>query len=132
MKWLKDNWTLVALVAALGLAAFLGWQHYNSSSLYDKLTKEYFAQEAGYKKDIAELLEINSQYNLKLTRLQKEHEDRVKQIEQDYQKKIDDLSKKQVVSRKKIIDDAQKDPKSLTDKITDVFGIPLYDKGQKP
>jgi uncharacterized protein YihD (DUF1040 family) len=123
---------MIALIGAVGLVAFLGWQHYTNSSLYDKLTKEYFAQEAAYKKDMAELLEINSQYNLKLSKLQKAHEERVKQMEQDYQKKLNDLSKKQIVSRKKIVDDAKKDPKSLTAKVTDVFGIPPYDKGQKP
>jgi predicted PurR-regulated permease PerM len=126
VRWIKTNWLAVALVALIVLAAFFAWKWYNASTVYDKLMEQYTAQAKSFKEDIVKLEKINEEEKKKNSALEESYKKDLTKIENDYQNKINDLSKKSVTNRKKIVVDAKKDPTSLTAKVTQVFGIPTY------
>lgn len=126
MKWLKEHWTLVVILLLCLCAAFIGWKLYNGSSLYDKLMNDYNAQAKAHKEEIVMIENINTALQKKLTSLQVEHENKIKQIEEDYQKKLSALAQNQYKSKKKILDNTKTNPTFMTDEITKMFGIPVY------
>jgi len=123
MKWIKDNWLLVALGL---LVAFLAWRQFSSSTLYEKLMDQYEAQADAHAKTVADLEKENARFVQKQEEINKKHTEEIQRIESDYHKSLAVLQRQRAQTRSQLGEEAKKNPTVLTDKITEFFNIPVY------
>lgn len=76
-------------------------------------------------KQIKDLENVNKALKENQDKLQKQYEEDVRNIRMEYDEKITELYKLRKETQIKIIRDTRKDPTNLTNKITEVFGIPV-------
>jgi hypothetical protein len=120
MKWLKDYWLLIAIVAAV---AVFGWNYYQNSSLYDKLMNDYNAQAEAFERERSALETINRKAQERQRELVETHKQKIKEIEAQYKVRLGNISKE--TSKEKARLEAST-PEILMDEVERTFGIPRY------
>jgi predicted negative regulator of RcsB-dependent stress response len=123
-SWFKNNWIVIVLVCIVGALALLAWRQFSFSESYEELlNKKYMEQAASFKKQIDEIEKTNQDWQNKQNELNKNYEKEIQRIETEYRTELDKITKRQRSNQVKIIDEAKKDPSTLTKKLEDVFGI---------
>jgi predicted RND superfamily exporter protein len=123
--WLKDNWTYVVIVVLLCILLLMGWGKCSSDNLYDKLMQDYNSQSKAFKKQINILEATNKELREKQEILNEKHKEEMARVEKDYQNNLNTIIKNAKTSKNIIVKEARRDPTTLTDRITQTFGIPV-------
>lgn len=127
--WAKNNWLLLLLAAVI---VYFGYETFSGRNLYDNLMKKYSEQIEDHNKEI-DMLEKQQEENRNIqNEMNKRFMERMAALDAKYEKKFSDLSAKRVAAKKALIEEAKKDPASLTTKVTETFGIPTYTGGGAP
>ena len=121
-NWLKDNWPLALLGVAI---LFLFARGCERSTAYDELFKKYKEQSKSQQTRIEDLQKIQSEEYEKLDKQIKSYIKEVERIEKEYKEELEKISSSQNKRRKKIIENHDDDPDSLTEAVYNTFGIPI-------
>lgn len=125
MKWLKDNWLIVAI--ALVVAALIYGQ-VNNMSLYDKLMEDYNNQAQSHKAQIEALEKVNEEQTQMVLGLHNEYAARLEIIQTEFNGQLNKVKAQRTVERRRLVEETRKNPSALTQEIQQVFGIPVYQK----
>lgn len=129
VDWFKNNWFVVSLVLVIVMAFIaLQMQQCSSDSLYNKLTQDYKEQAESFDKELRAVERVNKEWHAKQEALNEEHKEKMACIEKDYKKGLESISIRQEKRQTKIVKEARRDPTTLTQRVYEVFGIPIIGK----
>jgi len=125
MEWIKNNWLLLVLLSGLAL---LAWRHFDSTSLYDKLMKDYNAQAKEHDREIQRLEKINQDRHEEQERLNDIFHKEIVDVNTRFDDTIEEIATEGDTQKKELIKEAKKNPIILTNSLNEVFGIPVYEE----
>jgi len=121
-KWIKKNWVLVLVV--LGLS-FLAWSFKSKDQSYKDLFKNYTQQNADNQQQIEVLRNLQEQERVERERLLTNYLDELHRIEREYKAELGKIAEQRDTTQDNIISNGNTNPTSLTDAVTETFGIPV-------
>ena len=121
-KWLKANWLVVIVV--LGVLA-LAFNANSQDASYRQLFDQYTTQAADHQTQISDLRSLQEQEREERQRLMQEYIDELHRIEREYKTELERIAALRTNTQDDIIRDFERDPTTLTEAVTNVFGIPV-------
>ena len=122
LNWVKANWILILIIAAV---AFLALRHFTFVDSYSSLSKHFNEQSTQFHKQLADIEKVNREWREAEDKLNLEHQKELKDIRAEYDEKINNVNVQRIIIQTQIVKEAKADPTSLTKKVTEVFGIPV-------
>jgi len=121
-NWIKSNWILIVLLIA---TTFFVWRLYRFNDTYEILFQENVKQSEQFHKQLEILENLNKELERKQALLEMNYKKEIKEIKNEYDIKLDELSKFKKNTQIKIIKDASKDPASVAKMLEELYGIPV-------
>jgi biopolymer transport protein ExbB/TolQ len=121
--WLKGNWLLLVLGAALVYAIFLAK---NKSKVVDQLLKEFQNQQVQNRQQLDELRKIQREQITKQQEINAKYNEVLDRIQRNYQEQLRTLDVQKERDLRHIISVNKDDPAAMARDINALFGIPIY------
>jgi cell division protein FtsB len=126
--WVKNNWIILLVVAGV---VYLGYSSLVGTNIYNKLMKNYSEQLVDHEKELRDLEKQQEEYKNIQNQMQLNFIKKMDELDKKYEAKFSEINSKRLLSKKTLIEEAKKDPTSLTSKVTEVFGIPEANNKQQ-
>jgi ABC-type bacteriocin/lantibiotic exporter with double-glycine peptidase domain len=124
--FLKENKLTFIITGIVLVMALVAFRQFAMADTYeDLLTQKYTEQSESFKKQINDINKINDTRFKAQEQLLKEYDEKYRLINENYQIKLDEIASKQKKTQVKIVEEAKKDPTTLTNKVKDMWGIPV-------
>ncbi len=121
-EWLKNNWLVVLLAAAVSV---LAWKGCDKSSTYESLFQKYKEQQKSHQEQLEKLEKIQKAEREAFEKELDRYQSELNRIEEDYNKKLDKIEESKTEEQEDILKEHEKDPHSLTERLRETFGIPV-------
>lgn len=127
-KWLKDNWFVLVVFVTVILLAFTIVKGCNQDSAYQNLFDQYHESIQDHQTQIEQIRSVQQSERETREEQYRHFLEEMQKIEQNYKVELGRIETTRRNSQSQIVEDARRDPGTLTRRIKDTFGVPIEER----
>lgn len=127
-KWLKGNWLTLVVFTVIILLALTIVKGCDRDTAYQNLFDQYHESIQDHQTQIEQIRSIQQSEREAREEQYRQFLEEMQRIEQDYKAELGRIETTRRHSRSQIVEDARRDPGTLTRRIRDTFGIPIEER----
>lgn len=125
LKWVKSNWFGIIIVLSILFLSGAIVRSCNKEDAYQTLFDQYSQSIDDYKQQLDSIRTSQQEEQVKQDQRLQQYLNKMNEIQRDYKQQIQRIEKQRLESQSQIVNNAERDPGTLTERIRNTWGIPI-------